>query len=541
MNTETSVRLLKANDYTIEKFFNEKTKIMVPIYQRNYSWEVKNMETLIKDIYNNEKYYVGNIMTIAKGSDKKIDIIDGQQRLISIFLIFCALKNEFGISEISSFLKKGKKFEVEKRSSDSDNKLLQYIFDNDIADNFNNKKEVKAYRRVKKYIDKHNLDPERLYRRTKQLIIVDIKFISNETDAHNTFVNLNTKGISLDNVEILKSQLFKFLAEDTENGMQYYKNGWYETVYSITEENMKRYFDDFTDLYLDVSSERKVDQIVEHINSLEKAKKFYNAYRRESDEKNGLCCCAQTVYNHSVDYINSIFDGNISLESLDSYLKLFKSAKFSQFNIVLIALFNVKDRRDKNRFIQNYPLIMKFIKLVLMHQAIMSINNLRPSIYGNNFKIIAKKIYDTKDYKGAIKTFLTENFSMHSTPFVKDTLRKIQIDHDNTHYARQVLQLLNEIVNIDMTTEHFLSLESRDAHAKMLGNCIPVKTDIYGTDLERKLVLYEENASSEPYIKLFLEDNVTLENYIEKIEERTENIVSEFSDMYEGLYVELSS
>ena len=45
------------------------------------------MEVFIKDIYDNNNYYIGNIMALP--NDSNIELIDGQQRIISSFLVLC--------------------------------------------------------------------------------------------------------------------------------------------------------------------------------------------------------------------------------------------------------------------------------------------------------------------------------------------------------------------------------------------------------------------------------------------------------------------
>lgn len=44
-------KMLEAQDYTLINYFTIIDKIIIPLYQRGYSWEDKNMEIFIKDIY----------------------------------------------------------------------------------------------------------------------------------------------------------------------------------------------------------------------------------------------------------------------------------------------------------------------------------------------------------------------------------------------------------------------------------------------------------------------------------------------------------
>lgn len=70
-------------------------KSEIPSYQRGYKWEAKNVEDLLNDIYsiNNEdkKDHCLHNLTIIE-NDNEWEIIDGQQRLTTIFLILKYLK-----------------------------------------------------------------------------------------------------------------------------------------------------------------------------------------------------------------------------------------------------------------------------------------------------------------------------------------------------------------------------------------------------------------------------------------------------------------
>ena len=67
----------------------------VPIYQRNYAWEKEEISALVHDVYNaisskKENYYIGTLVSFYKG-DRIYEVIDGQQRLTTIFLVLHSL------------------------------------------------------------------------------------------------------------------------------------------------------------------------------------------------------------------------------------------------------------------------------------------------------------------------------------------------------------------------------------------------------------------------------------------------------------------
>ena len=63
-------------------------KLDIPNYQRPYKWTTINVLQLIDDIYNNKDksaYRLGTL--VIHDDDKKWNIVDGQQRTITLILI----------------------------------------------------------------------------------------------------------------------------------------------------------------------------------------------------------------------------------------------------------------------------------------------------------------------------------------------------------------------------------------------------------------------------------------------------------------------
>lgn len=538
-NRRVDTQMLEANDYSLKDYFSQDKDIIIPLYQREYSWEDKNMEVFIKDIYNNDKYYIGNIMTLPN-KEKNIELIDGQQRMISTFLIFCCLKNVYKVNYNFSFLNEGKKIKIDTRAPSEDCNILEFIYKNDIPFKYTSRKEVKEYKKVGKTIESNNIDPMVLLDKLLNVIIVEIKFISSETDAHNMFVNLNTKGKVLENIDILKSQLFKYLGLDTEHGIQYYKEGWYETIKEIKDSNAQRYFDNFNDIYFKDKKEKNIEKVIKNICDLESAKKYYDSFCLNSSHKNGLCRCALTVYNHSTSYLNDIYSGNFSLSATDGYLKLLEEAKFKQFDVVLIPLLHISDNKNLKKFKKNYTFIHKFFKFILMHQEIMSIKKSSPAIYGNDFKTTGADLFEDKDYKKNIKEFLKSKLIKHNPNDIRETLKSLVIDHTSTKHARHIIMLLQGNIDIQYTVEHFILLNKENPLSMCLGNCIPVSIDNYGSlDIKNKLKKYNQNKSTEPFIKNFLKYKIDDLNYRDVIKKRNNDLIEEYVNEYESLYSEL--
>ena len=72
-----------------------KTIYNIPIYQRNYSWNDNNIESLYNDVINEQSgYYLGNLLVTPSQTEKGFDVVDGQQRLTTISLFLLAIYEE---------------------------------------------------------------------------------------------------------------------------------------------------------------------------------------------------------------------------------------------------------------------------------------------------------------------------------------------------------------------------------------------------------------------------------------------------------------
>lgn len=80
-----------------EVFGNQNSLYEIPKYQRPYKWVNEQVEQLWNDLYesfqNDENsYFLGSIVT-AINKNNKLDVIDGQQRLTTLFILFCVIKD----------------------------------------------------------------------------------------------------------------------------------------------------------------------------------------------------------------------------------------------------------------------------------------------------------------------------------------------------------------------------------------------------------------------------------------------------------------
>ncbi len=98
---------IKYNDHSISSAF--KDHYIVPDYQREYVWNDEQVEQLLFDLLdayntdNKKAYFLGTIVTYDSGS--QFELIDGQQRLTTFFVLLCAIKRIYiGLGEPTSVI-----------------------------------------------------------------------------------------------------------------------------------------------------------------------------------------------------------------------------------------------------------------------------------------------------------------------------------------------------------------------------------------------------------------------------------------------------
>ena len=216
---------------SIKELYLESQEIItykIPIYQRNYAWEEDEIATLIKDVYDSFQkrdcrdcpvYYIGTLVTYKRG-DNEYEVIDGQQRLTTIYLILKAL----GVKGIRNKLT----YSARKVSAstisllDSIDKPGEWTDNNqDVDEGIRNgyKFAIKAL----KLIDTNELkDFEEYFLRNVHLIHY---LVPKDVDLNHYFEVMNSRGEQLEKHEIVKSWLCLHL-KDNKSEVSTFSHVW---------------------------------------------------------------------------------------------------------------------------------------------------------------------------------------------------------------------------------------------------------------------------------------------------------------------------
>lgn len=154
---------LSAEQKNLKSLFMNDYVYIVPPYQRPYSWTQEQCFQLYDDIVSafkgGDSYFVGNIVLATKVDDEKQEIIDGQQRLITLWLFIKILSillpalskiermlwidSWEGVGRSCKFISKV----IESNNQEELNRILQHTADDfDIAREFSKQKKSRFKR-----------------------------------------------------------------------------------------------------------------------------------------------------------------------------------------------------------------------------------------------------------------------------------------------------------------------------------------------------------------------------------------------------------
>ena len=237
--------IFKPESKTIKSIFGDTSSFyQMPDYQRPYSWEDEQVDQLWEDIVTacdnytedntiDENYFLGSVILIPKG--KFNDVVDGQQRLTTLLILFCVIRDLYPtlnedidisdspdavtIDDIKDYISlRGKRDRI-KLKTDINNQ-------NDFEDQIVNKvkfpkKFTKKDKQNKKYLNTAILFKRRLQEldQTSDSLIRFVDYLfnrvrmititcSSEPFAVKLFQVLNARGMDLSPSDLIKSFLY---------------------------------------------------------------------------------------------------------------------------------------------------------------------------------------------------------------------------------------------------------------------------------------------------------------------------------------------
>ena len=277
------------NNYPVSQLFDIEAGVVyaIPRYQREYTWGKNQWENLFDDVLENDPgYFLGSIICINQSTDalsvQKLELVDGQQRLTTLSLLFAsvyhALKShETDLDDEQRVELINLKRKLVLKKGDDQIRLIPQIQNNnnpdyravlaeigvisecDVPAYAGNRKIFRAYRYFQDRIDEMaNGRSNRLgtimefLDKVSHACLVKIE-VASHADAYTLFESLNNRGMPLTAIDLIKNKLLARLESIEPGKVDHYFGHWSRLLgylgddYAIQERFFRQYYNAFKD------------------------------------------------------------------------------------------------------------------------------------------------------------------------------------------------------------------------------------------------------------------------------------------------------
>ena len=455
---------MKAGTTSLNKFLKRSLLMRIPIYQRKYNWSLDECKQLFEDILSvgsdddRKSYFIGSVV-VKTESDELIDdylkvtLIDGQQRITTLTLIYCAICNYYkNINErlcskiYTDFIIND---EIEETTikltlTKDDNESLKYIINSIPLDkefNLNPDNSVNIYNNYeffRKQINEDNIDI--LMKGLRKLVFISVVLDQND-NPQLIFESLNSTGLELNKSDLIRNYILMGLETKEQNFL--YENYWSEIEQEF--KNNGWFFDEFIRYYLSFESGRlpKRDDVYKEFKN--HAKKFDNVEElvKEVHKYARYFGCIRFGKEEDPDLrkaFNSLFelDFNVTLPFLLSAYGDYKE-----------SLTNPNINLTRDEFIK----IVQFVESYCLRRSICDIPT---NSMNNTFARLAKEI-NKKDYYNYFVAAMVQKDTYKRFPSNEEVQDKLLTQ--NMYSKRKILSHVLITIENDIGKE-FVSTEN---------------------------------------------------------------------------------
>ncbi len=274
---------------------SQEKQFVIPIYQRVYSWEKEQCKQLWDDIIKTggndqiEGHFIGSIVFVHDGiyttNYNELLIIDGQQRLTTITLLFIALRDHLNDEDeflekfsrqkiqnrylINSDEKGDKKFKLILSEPDRDT-LLSLIDENKRKPSELSLKIMENFKLFEEWIRKNTDKLETIFKGLEKLMVVEISLERGKDNPQLIFESMNSTGKDLTQTDLIRNYILMGLEPEKQKI-------FYEKYWRAMEEGFKQnetLFNRFVRHYLTIKiGEPPIE------------KRVYEAFKRYQQER----------------------------------------------------------------------------------------------------------------------------------------------------------------------------------------------------------------------------------------------------------------
>ena len=241
-------------------------QFIVPVYQRSYDWEKEHVQKLLEDIVksgnSSKEHFIGTIVYLVEKSNSEISqalVIDGQQRITTMFLILKALHNfalKNNILNVSgpifeSYLfnkiyagELSEEYKYKLKPVDDDNQNFKAVMENDVINADSDSNIIKNFKFIEDFIISKANDKDKIqsfFKGINQLVIVEITLEPNLDDPQEIFESINSTGLELSQSDLIRN----FLLMSVANQKQLFNDYWKPILKNVGKDKIEKFFIDF--------------------------------------------------------------------------------------------------------------------------------------------------------------------------------------------------------------------------------------------------------------------------------------------------------
>ena len=102
---------ITATEQNLDKVFSDDYFFEIPSYQRPYAWTNEEVDELMDDLTEAMRrdieapYFLGSVVLIKNEDEPKSEVVDGQQRVTTLTMLLCVLRDISNDNELDGFVR----------------------------------------------------------------------------------------------------------------------------------------------------------------------------------------------------------------------------------------------------------------------------------------------------------------------------------------------------------------------------------------------------------------------------------------------------
>ena len=421
-------------------------QFVIPVYQRNYDWTIKECKTLLKDIKkageSGREHFIGSIVYVDNHAPKtgiqELIIVDGQQRLTTIILIYLRLyklaeelkddklRNKiYDYYLINKYADKDEE-KIKLKPTENNDKALKSIFSNN---EFKEKSNIiDNYNFFEKEITDNNY--KNILTGLDRLIFVDMVLDKNEDDPQRIFESLNSTGLALSQGDLIRNYILMKLNSKEQKYI-------YETYWEHIEKNARD-----ESLNKDMVSDFIRDFMTSKYNKIPNKKRVYEEFKFKYSINNldEIEKYLEELKKYSIFYNKLLNPKNEEDEDISIKLENIKTLEVNVSYPFFLEVYNDYNSHiiDKKTFINIFKLIESFVfRRFICDISTSSLNKI--------FMVLSKDI-DKKYYYQSLEEYLYKLKNTQRYPNNDEVINKLkEKDIYNGMNTKRKLYLFNKL------------------------------------------------------------------------------------------------